>query len=97
MALHSLSITLAEHVRLIQEKLYSEIFRMVVEDGTAGFDGIDVTYGIKYRPGDNVGDKVAEVTAYFQNQIDIYKAAKAIEEHPQTTTAISDIQNGLVI
>lgn len=97
MALQAPVISLSGHVTETQKNLYNITFRMVCTDDAVGFDGLDVTYSIKYRPGDGAGDKVVEATAFFQEKIDSYQSAAVIENHATMTAALTAIQNGLVI
>ncbi len=85
------------HITETQKDLYRIVFRMVCADDTTGYDGLDVTYPVKYRPGDGPGDKVDAAIEFFQGKIDSYEASKAIETHAGMATAIAAIQNGLVI
>ena len=97
MALQTPVVTLATHVTEKQKSLYSLSFRMVAADDDAEYDGLDVTYSTNWRPGDSAADKVVDARAYFQERIESYKAAQAIEDHPTMATAVAAIQNGLVI
>lgn len=85
------------HITETLKDLYRIEFRMVCADDSAGYEGLDEKYAVRYRPGDNAADKVADVMKYFQEKIDSYKRSKAIEEHANTAAAIVAIRNGLVI
>ena len=96
MALQTPVVTVTD-VTEPQSKLYKISFRMVSTDNTAGLPGLDMPYTINYKHGNDVGDKVALVTKYFQEKIDRYQNAVEIFEAPALTTAISSIQSGLVV
>ena len=97
MALTTPVITLGNRVRETQKDLYSITFIMICTDSDQTMPGLNESYSIKYRPGDNPGAKVVEVTAYFQEKIDSYKSAVAIEKHPALATALIAIKKGLAI
>lgn len=96
MALQTPVLTV-EKITIPQKSLFVITFRMVSTDDTAGFEGIDTTYTVRFRPGDNVGDKTADVIAAFQLEIDDYKSAKQLQESAGMTTALATITNGLAV
>lgn len=96
MALQSAAITITG-VTEPQARLYRIIFHMVVDDDTAGLPGLDVTYPINYKHGNDVAGKVTEVVKFFQEKIDRYKNAVVVFESAALTTAVSSIQSGLVV
>jgi len=97
MALQTPVITLASHVTETQKNLYNITFRMVCADDDQDMAGLDETYPLKYRPGDNVADAVDDIIEFFQEKIDSYESAVAIETHPSMATGMTMIENGLVI
>jgi hypothetical protein len=96
MALQTPVITV-ERVTIPQKSLFIITFRMVSADDSPGFDGIDVTHDARFRPGDDVADKTADVIAEFQSVIDDYQSAKQLQESPGMMTALTTITNGLVV
>lgn len=96
MALQSTTITVTG-VTEPQAKLYRIIFHMVIDDNTAGLPGLDESYTVNYKQGNDVTDKVAEVVKVFQEKIDRYKNAVAVFESAGLATAVSSIQSGLVV
>ena len=97
MALQTPEISLSGHVTETQKDLYNVTFRMVCADSDESKAGLDETYPLKYRPGDNVGNAVADIIADFQEKIDNYRAAMAIEDHATLAAALTAVENGLVI
>lgn len=96
MALQTPVITV-DNITIPQRSLFIITFRMVVDDDSVNFDGIDTTYSVRFRPGDNVADKTADVIATFQSVIDDYDSAKQLQERAEMTTALATITNGLVV
>ncbi len=96
MALQIPAISLATHVTEIQKNLFNITFKMTCTDDDANMPGLDEQYSRKYRPGDSVTDAVDVAIAYFQDKIESYQSAVAIETHASMTTAMTAIQNGLV-
>ena len=96
MALQTPVVTV-DSVTIPQKSLYNITFRCVATDDSVGFDGVDTTCMVRYRPGDNVADKIARIIAALQETIDDYKLAKALQTSGGMTTAVANIANGLVV
>ena len=79
-----------------QKDLYHIVFAMTREDDLLEEPVLERSFTLKYRPGDNPVDAVEEITAYFQKEIDSYKASRIIEGKPALADAIAAIQEGLV-
>lgn len=96
MALQTPVITVGS-VSIPQKSLFSITFRCVIADDSVGFDGIDTTHSIRYRPGDDIANKTAAVIAAFQKEIDDYGLAKTLQVDTKMTTALATITSGLVV
>lgn len=96
MALQTPMVTRA-NVTEPQHDLYKITFMMVADDDTPGFPGLDESYTINYKRGNDVGLKVAEVIKVFQEKIDRYQRAATVAVSVPLATAVSSIQNGLVV
>lgn len=75
-----------------QSKLYIITFNLKVTDVVVV---IDQDFTCEYRTGENVANKVTEVTVKMQAVIDTYKASQAIFTNAQLDNAVTSIQGGL--
>jgi hypothetical protein len=80
-----------------QAKLFRISFRMAAIDDDSNLSGIDVSYTINYKQGNNVSAKVGEIVEFFQEQIDRYKNSVGIWGSSQLVTALTSISAGLVV
>lgn len=96
MALQTPVITV-DSVNIPQKSLFNITFRCVIDDDSVGLDGIDTTHSIRYRPGDKIADKTADVIAAFQKEIADYGLTKTLQASAGMTTAVATITSGLVV
>jgi len=96
MALETPVITIQD-VTEPQGKLYHITLHMAVADDVPALLGIDVSHTIRYRTGQNIADKEAEFTAFFQEEIDKYKRVTNIATSQALSNSKTAIQSGLVI
>ena len=96
MALQAPIVTV-DSVTTPQKNLYRISFRMVADDDTAGYSGINAVHFINYRPGDEPAAKVSDMIAAFQDDINNYTVSKQLQESAGMASAVAAIQNGLVI
>ena len=96
MALQAPSVSVT-NVTEPQAGLYKISFRMLSTDDAPGYPGLDESYTVNYKQGNDVSLKVAEVTKMFQLKIDRYQRAAAVAGSAGLTSAISSIQSGLVV
>jgi hypothetical protein len=94
MALQTPVVTVA-NVTEPQDKLYRISFRMVANDPAGA--GLDVPHTIDFNQGNDVGEKVAEVIAFFQDKIDRYQREEAVKGTAALTNTLASINSGLAV
>ena len=77
------------------EKLWNITMNMILTDETV--EVINKDYSIRYRTGDDIGEKTNQLIEQMQADIDKYKAEQAIYTNAQLDTAVSTVQAGLVV
>jgi len=82
-------------VKLTQDKLYSITLNMKYLDGEVIL--IDQDFTQKYRTGDNVGVIINKFKVVMQKVITDYKAEQVIYTASTLDTAITNLQNGLIL
>ena len=82
-------------VSKIMDKLWNISMNMTLSDETA--EVVNKDYSIRYRTGDNIGEKTNQLIEQMQADIDKYKDEQAIFVNAQLDTAVSAVQTGLVI
>ena len=80
-----------------QERLYTIVLNLTIDDDEAEWDGINQDFSIQYNHGDSIQPKEAEMIKQMQEVIDRYKNAKAVFKSTTLDNAITNIQDGLVI
>lgn len=90
----SKSIT-KKSVRYGQEKLHIITFNLLVTDGAT--EVINQDFSCEYRQGENVSQKVAEITEKMQAAIDRYKAEQVIFNSAALDTAVNNISGGIIL
>jgi len=78
-----------------QPKLHNITFNLVLKEDTVEVLNRDIQ--IQFLAGDSISSKVALVTGLMQDEIDKYKSEKVIFDSSQLNTAVTNIQNGLVL
>lgn len=77
------------------DKLWNISMNMTLSDETV--EVVNKDYSIRYRTGDNIGEKTNQLTEQMQADIDTYKAEQAIFVNAQLDTAVVAVQAGLVV
>lgn len=75
--------------------VYNITMNMVLTDDSV--EVIDRDYSIRYRSGDEVGGKISQLITQMQADIDRYKAEQTIFNAAALDTAVTTIQNGIVV
>ncbi len=97
MALQTPVIT-TTNVTKPQEGLFAITFRMVATDNVQALPGLDVSFSVNYKPGNNeIVDKENEVVAFFQGEIDRYGSRMVIATSPTLATVKNSIASRLVV
>jgi hypothetical protein len=78
-----------------QNKKYSITFHVVLTD-TEGA-GFTKDYSVEYRTGENVANKVSLVVSDIQNDVNRYTDSQTLLNSAGLTTAVTNIQNGIVL
>jgi hypothetical protein len=90
----SVSIT-KKSVTRQQDKLYNISVNMSLKDGVT--EVLNQDFSIRYRTGDNIANKKAELQAKIQEVIDNYKAEQVLFNAVAFTNMCTNIQNGLTL
>ncbi len=89
------AVVTKKSITTTQDKLYQITLELVLTD-TAGI-GFTKDYSQDYRTGENVANKKALFLDQMQKDIDYYKAAQVLSGTAALATAITDIQNSLIL
>lgn len=82
-------------VNLVQKDLYEITLNLSLKEGTVELLSRD--FSEKYRTGQAISTVTAKFTAAMQAEINKYKAEQVIYNHTQLNTAVTNIQNGLIV
>ena len=88
-------IVTKKSVVLAQDKLYSIIFHLEVKEGTEIV--INKDFSCKYRPGDNIVNKVVLIVEQMQKAVDTYKAELNIFTSTALDTAVTNISDNIIL
>jgi len=92
----ALTATVAKKlVNYVQPMLHDITFNLILKEDTVEVLSKDIS--CQFHQGDVPSAKVAIVKELMQNEIDHYKSAKVIFNSPALDTAVTSIQNGLVL
>ena len=81
----------------VQPERYSITLNLLVADTDVGFTDINQDVSLLYKLGTLPSTKVVEFNKQMQAIIDKYKREKVIKNNALLATAVTNIQNGLVI
>ena len=81
----------------VQPERYNITLNLLVADTDVGFTGINQDVSLLYKLGTLPSTKVVEFKKQMQAIIDKYKREKVIKNNALLATAVTNIQNGLVI
>ena len=82
-------------VTLLQEKLCSVTVTMSLKsDGT---EVMNRDFSVRYRTGENIANKKAELQAKIQHAIDVYKAEQILNNAAAFANMCQQIQNDLTL
>jgi len=81
-------------VREELDKLWSITINLTCTDG--GQEVINKDFSVRYRPGQNISQKVQILLEKMQEAIDDYKSEQQIFNASQLDTAVTYLQNNLV-
>ena len=76
-------------------KLWNITLNMILTDGSV--EVLNKDYSVKYRTGDDISLKTDLFIKQMQKDIDNYKSEQAIFTNAQLDTAITTVQEGLVV
>ena len=82
-------------VSTVQPGISIITFNLVLSD-TNG-DGFTNSYSCEYRTGDTPAQKIAEIKAKMNSDIANYKISEGIRTATALASAVTSIQNGLVL
>jgi hypothetical protein len=91
-----LNVTVSKKsVKYVQSKLHSITFNLLLKDDDV--EVLNQDFSCEYRTGDSPAQKVNEIKEKMQIAIDNYKAEKAIFNATALNTAVTSIQEGLIL
>lgn len=82
-------------VSKVMAKMWHITLNMILTD-----DAVEVLnndYSVRYRTGGSISAKEAEFVFLMQSDIDKYKGEQVLFTHPALDTAVTNIENGLVV
>jgi hypothetical protein len=77
-----------------QESINIITFNLSLKEDT--IEVINKDFSVEWRKGENIADKVKDVTAQMQSEINSYKAQKVIFDSAALNNAVNSIQGELI-
>lgn len=82
-------------VNLIQKDLYNVVLNLSLMEGIVEL--LNKDFSERYRTGQAISTVTTKFTVAMQTEINKYKAEQVIFNNAQLDTAVTNIQNGLVL
>lgn len=82
-------------VNLVQKDLYSITLNLSLTEGAVEL--LNKDFSERHRTGQAISTVTAKFTVAMQTEINKYKAEQVIYNHTQLNTAVTNIQNGLIV
>ncbi len=89
------AVVTKKSVSYTQSRLHTITFNLLLKDGIVEVLNRDIT--CLFHTGDSAFAKVAEVIEKMQTEINNYKSEQIIFNSAQLDTAVTNIQNGLIL
>ena len=82
-------------VSLVMDKMWNVTLNMSLKDDLV--EVLNRDYSIRYRTGDSIATKTAKFIELMQTDINKYKSEQQIYTASALDTAVTNVQNGLVV
>jgi len=89
------AIVTKKSVNYVQPKLHNIVFNLILKEDTV--EVLNKDFSCQFAQGDNAASKTAKMIEEMQIEIANYKSAKAIFDSGALSTAVTTINQGLVL